>query len=228
MYSGGVIGEGESFTPTVTSILTSIAIRFDNKVGSPTGNVYAKLYAMSGNYGTSAAPTGSVLATSDPVDASVCTGLIAKTFSFTNNFVLTVGSFYVIVIEYSGGNTTNYIKIEHGAGGSGATGNRIETTNGTDWTTVSDDLRISIRGTPITPLIGKLSTTDDGFTAGHPFTSGAQITYTVQSALTPGVTYYWRVRAIDPSGSNTWGAWSDIYSFTTAAASTFIPRMIIF
>jgi len=57
------------------------------------------------------------------------------------------------------------------------------------------------------PTINKVSTADAGFTAGHPFTSGVAKDYTVQTALGNG-TYYWRVRAIDPSGSNTYGAWS--------------------
>lgn len=41
-----------------------------------------------------------------------------------------------------------------------------------------------------------------------PFNSGDTVRYTVQSALGLG-TYYWRVRAKDPSGSNTWGNWSE-------------------
>jgi hypothetical protein len=43
---------------------------FAHKSGNPTGNVYAKLYAHSGVYGTSSVPTGSPLATSDPIAAN--------------------------------------------------------------------------------------------------------------------------------------------------------------
>lgn len=59
------------------------------------------------------------------------------------------------------------------------------------------------------PLIDALSTDHTGFSAGasHPTASGAEQTYTVQTTLSDG-TYYWRVRAIDPSGGNTYGAWS--------------------
>lgn len=66
------------------------------------------------------------------------------------------------------------------------------------------------------PLINKTSTTDIGFSAGHPFTSGNIISYTVQvaNALTNNVTYYWRTRAIDPSGRNSYGFWSETRSFT--------------
>jgi len=49
-----------------------------------------------------------------------------------------------------------------------------------------------------------------------PFTAGHQIRYTVQSNLTDNTTYYWRVRAIDPTGSGEWGNWlSPPQSFTT-------------
>lgn len=71
-------------------------------------------------------------------------------------------------------------------------------------------------------LLDKLSTTDAGFTAGHPFASGAAKDFTVQAgdALTPSTTYYWRVRAIDPTGTNTYGAWSTTRSFTVSASAT--------
>ena len=46
-----------------------------------------------------------------------------------------------------------------------------------------------------------------------PFTEGNRIRFTMQSALTTGTTYYWRVRAKD-IGSGIYGEWSDILSFT--------------
>ncbi|KKS83322.1 MAG: hypothetical protein UV60_C0044G0005 [Parcubacteria group bacterium GW2011_GWA2_43_11] len=46
-----------------------------------------------------------------------------------------------------------------------------------------------------------------------PFTEGNRIRFTMQSTLTTGSTYYWRVRAKD-SGSGIYGEWSDTYSFT--------------
>ena len=42
----------------------------------------------------------------------------------------------------------------------------------------------------------------------------------MQSALSDGSTYYWRVRAIDPNGSNTYSEWSDTYSFTVNTGLT--------
>src|SRR5690606_24497198 len=77
-------------------------------------------------------------------------------------------------------------------------------------------------------LIDKVSDTDAGFTNldnggdTNPFASGDQIQYTPQSPLTNATTYYWRVRAKDPSGTNTYGAWSTTRSFdvNTGASGT--------
>lgn len=50
------------------------------------------------------------------------------------------------------------------------------------------------------------------------YTSGTQGTYTIQTPLSANTTYYWRSYAIDPAGTNTWGATQTPYSFTTTAA----------
>jgi hypothetical protein len=72
------------------------------------------------------------------------------------------------------------------------------------------------------------SSVDAGFARtadSDPFTSGQEVTYTVQSALTAG-TYYWRVRAIDIGGSKTWGAWSSVRSFTVTAGSSSVSPSV--
>lgn len=57
---------------------------------------------------------------------------------------------------------------------------------------------------------------------GSPFTSGDTINFTVQSGdiLTNGVTYYYRIRARDPSGANDWSFWTPVRSFTVDTAIT--------
>jgi hypothetical protein len=66
------------------------------------------------------------------------------------------------------------------------------------------------------PLISAFSATNAGFSSGHPFASGAAVNYAVQQGLATG-TYYWRVAAIDPTGSNTYGAWSSTWSIIVTA-----------
>jgi len=77
------------------------------------------------------------------------------------------------------------------------------------------------------PLLDKVSTSDAGFlntiNGGdpHPFNSGDKVSYTVQdiNALTAG-TYYWRARGMDPTpGSNAYGAWATMRSFTISGAA---------
>jgi hypothetical protein len=46
------------------------------------------------------------------------------------------------------------------------------------------------------------------------YNSGDIASFTFASPLTDGETYYWRVRGRDPSGSNFWGPYSEIRSFT--------------
>lgn len=82
------------------------------------------------------------------------------------------------------------------------------------------------------PLIDAVSGTDAGFSGSpdntDPFTSGQAVTYTVQSALSDTTTYYWRVRGIDPSGSNTYGAWATTRSFyvDTSAGGGVTPHFL--
>ncbi len=65
-----------------------------------------------------------------------------------------------------------------------------------------------------------LSGVDAGFTSvasstdTSPFTSSTTVKYVAQSALTNGNTYWWRIRAKDPSGGNSWSSYSDPHSFT--------------
>ncbi len=53
-----------------------------------------------------------------------------------------------------------------------------------------------------------------------PFNSGETVQFTVQpaDALADGATYWWRVRAKDPNGSNTFGSWSQGRSVTVDTA----------
>ena len=53
-----------------------------------------------------------------------------------------------------------------------------------------------------------------------PFTTDNTIRYTAQSALTNGNTYWWRVRARDPLGSNSWSVYSEPNSITIDTAIT--------
>jgi hypothetical protein len=80
-------------------------------------------------------------------------------------------------------------------------------------------------------IIDAVSGTDAGFSGSpdnsDPFASAQAVTYTVQSALSVGTTYYWRVRAIDPSGSNSYGAWATTRSFTVSSGGGTVVKDMI-
>ena len=80
-------------------------------------------------------------------------------------------------------------------------------------------------------FVGASTTLNSGVDAGFsnvtnpsattsPYDSGDTISYDIQSALTDGVTYWWRVRAQDPAGGASFSFWSDPWSFTVDATAT--------
>lgn len=74
---------------------------------SGTGTAYAKIYAITGIYGSTSKPTGTALATSVGVDVSTIPGShTLTTFSFTglNRIVLTSGTNYAVTVEYASAN----------------------------------------------------------------------------------------------------------------------------
>lgn len=94
-------------------------------VGSPTGNVYARLYAHTGTFGSTGAPSGSALASSDPIDISAIPSsysLVEFSFTGADRVSLTNGTYYFIAFDYStGSGASNYVDV--GTGTSGYTGN---------------------------------------------------------------------------------------------------------
>lgn len=82
------------------------AVFYIKKVGSPTGYVYAKIYAHTGTFGTSSKPTGAALAVSDGIDASTLDtdyALVTFAFNGANKITLVNGTKYVVTIEYDNG-----------------------------------------------------------------------------------------------------------------------------
>jgi hypothetical protein len=53
-----------------------------------------------------------------------------------------------------------------------------------------------------------------------PFASGATVQYTPTASLTNNTTYWWRVKAKDPLGTNTYGTYSAVQSFTVVSTTT--------
>lgn len=124
------------------------------KVGSPTGNANARIYAHSGTFGSDSKPTGTALAVSDNFDVSVLTGsftLNSLLFSGGNRINLPPSTNYCATFEYSGGNSANYLLIGMDASSPTHGGNSAILIAGI-WTENFRDLIFSVEGTLAVPM----------------------------------------------------------------------------
>jgi hypothetical protein len=211
---------GQSFTATGGKLYSASLML--SKFGSPTGTAQFSVYAHTGTYGSTGTGTGTALASSGTIDLSTLNGTPTTTtlyFTGPNQITLEDGTYYVIVAEYSGGDMENYLLV--GRDSSSPTHDGIMVRYSSSWGVISGNDAIFYVVT-LPTVVDAISGTDSGFSGTpdntDPFASGQQVTYTVQSALAAD-TYYWRVRGIDPSGSNTYGAWSSTRSFTVSDSS---------
>ena len=80
--------------------------------------MYAKLYEITGAYGSTSVPDGAAEATSTAVLAqSLTTSLQKISFTFATPFSLVSGHHYAISVEYSGGDVSNYVNVQYDAQG---------------------------------------------------------------------------------------------------------------
>jgi hypothetical protein len=110
VYLNSPTARGQSFFNTATAVLTSYRLSIF-KTGSPTGDVYAKLYAHTGTFGTDSVPTGSPLATSDPIDITTITTSSAwREFTFSTPYEMQASTYYCIIIYFNGGDSSNTLR----------------------------------------------------------------------------------------------------------------------
>src|SRR5574343_152307 len=114
LHSTQFLALGNAFTYSggVNKKITSVTFMLQ-RGGSPTGNAYAKLYNCTGTPGTNGQKSGSAIATSDALDVSTLNPSseqpVNLTFSGINQVTLTNNTDYCITLEYSGGDSSNYI-----------------------------------------------------------------------------------------------------------------------
>lgn len=110
---GGSPDIGQTFTSSISGKITEVKF-YGRRTGSPTGNATAKLYNITGTYGTDSIQSGTALATSDNLDVSTIStsdGLITLTFSGANQFTMTNGNKYAIQFNFTGGGASDYLVI---------------------------------------------------------------------------------------------------------------------
>lgn len=217
------VRQGQSFNGN-GGLVSQVTFYLLVEGSNPTsGTFYAEIFAHTGTYGGGGVGTGSALATSTSKSfTDISTTRTAITFTFPSPIKVVSGTKYVVVVNendldrdiFFGGDDSS---PSHGGSVVGFSAS---------WTARTDLDAAFIVTTTTAPLLDKLSGTDSGFANTvtpadtDPFNSGEKADYDVQSALTASTTYYWRVRAIDPSGSNTYGDWSATRSFTTTSGSS--------
>lgn len=123
--SGNTSG-GQAFTSLQSGVLKSAKF-YLYKLAAPTGSAYAKLYASSGTMGSTAKPTGAALATSNAFDVSTLstTDAALKEFTFPAGTSITAGTDYCIALEYTGGDSTNIVRLGYNFTSETHPGNKI-------------------------------------------------------------------------------------------------------
>jgi len=224
---------GQSFVAT-GGVLDRIVVPVGMDEVDVDGIAVVLVYAHAGTYGTSSTPlnpaapedtpTPDWLAESDPIAIvypTGPTGWLEFAFTGANRIYLEPGQHYVWILDWrpTAGIYTNTIELSADVtpthAGNAYVDGRSEANNGvrTDF-----DVLFGVLEQP--HQIDVVSGTDSGFTGSpdstDPFASAQQVTFTVQSGdtLYSGLTYYWRVRGIDPAGTDTYGDWSAVREFT--------------
>lgn len=160
-FTPTAVERGQSFTCDLAARVDSVKFKL-YKVGSPTGNCYALIYAHAGTYGSSSVPTGSALATSDAVDVTSITAdttWIKFTFSGANKIRLETATYYVVTFQFAGGDASNNIAIVTDITTASHDGNRSYTPAVTSWTALANDHRFYVYGVPeVKKVAGVLAT----------------------------------------------------------------------
>lgn len=155
--------QAQAFTVTQPANLTKVQF-YLKKVGTPTGSGRARIYAITGTYGTSAEPTGAVLAYSDPFDWTTLTTTsqwVTLNFTDENQIYLTEGHYAIVITAdlSSSVSGTRYIAVGTGIGHDG---NLASYENGAWDTSALRDLLFYVYGQRDEPTISVSS--DSEFT----------------------------------------------------------------
>ena len=115
MYSGSVTRVAQQIIAPSSPLLSNLrlvrVVARLQKVGSPTGTLYVRLYSDSNN------TPGALLATIGSIDVStISTTATNYTFDAATPPSVTPGTKYWISVEYGGGNSTNYVNAFRDSG----------------------------------------------------------------------------------------------------------------
>jgi hypothetical protein len=193
---------GQTFKPSVCANISTCKFYLKNN-GATTGNAVAKIYAMTGTYGTNGVPTGSALATSNNYDVSgLTTSPALITFTFATPYLLIKDTEYCLTIEWAGNAGGNYIQPGQDSSSPSHGGNMFGHNTGGSYSAYSNyDAAFYVYGVEAAGYVYKTKANDTNKLAFIGFASetktatqainidiaGANIS---QTELTIGSTYY--------------------------------------
>ena len=168
MYNKYIIAVGQTFSNNLDNDARLVSAQFSLwREGSPTGNVYAALYNLTGTFGTNAKPTGEAIAISDNVDITTIPNtqvpVLWTSFSFSgdNQVVLEKNGQYGITCVFNGGDSNNKLYIrgdQYDSGYEHDDGNGFSSSNLSTWWGSDDhDRGFKVYGNEIilTPVVGQ-------------------------------------------------------------------------
>lgn len=230
---------GQSFVAQ-GGILDEIQVYFGPDTDTD-GYAQIRVYEHTGTFGTSSAPLNYVPYDETPTpdwiaqsarvycDTSIVDGWKVFEFTGADRIRLEADTYYVFILDWQSNDRIydNTIATVHDSVTPIHPGNvymdGYSATNCRPWPTL--DMWFKVYEEFV--LIDELSTGTGDFentvtpADTDPFNSAEKIAFTVDTLdeLTDGVTYFWRVRAKDPDGTNLWGDWSATRSFDVADAA---------
>ena len=217
---------GQSFkTPNDGLTRKLLSVKFYmTKIGSPVGNMTARLHTHSGTYGESSKPANSsILATSDVINANTLTGsYVLVEFSFTGaqRVALQPNTAYCIGVGYvpSGtlDNTTNYIKVGLDVSTPSHAGNDFGAYSDTWYEVGSNDLIFYVYGSAGAPTV-----TIEADIAELEVNENCTITASVQNGEAP-LSYKWYVETVEQQGEV-----ASTFVFTKAVAGTYTVKCVV-
>lgn len=227
----------QSFT-AAGGVLDKIAIAIGIDEAEVDGSALVRVYAHQGTFGTSSeplnaadpedTPTPGWLAESESMAITEALASAWYEFDFVGDerIYLQPGTHYVMCCDWlpTTGVSTNTIELSSDTTPTHSGNAYVDGDSANNGVRLDFDVFFAVF--EIADQLDKVSDTNAGFSGSpdnsDPFASGQQVTFTVQSGdeLIAGAIYYWRVRGIDPGGTNTYGSWSETRQFTVEEAAT--------
>lgn len=154
------VGEAFNVTTSYPILLTQVSFKL-NKTGSPVGNLTAQLFALTGTYGASGKPTGSVIETSGKLAMATLSATSTwYNFTFAGTTRIEADTTYCVALVASEATTLNstfYVSVVMST--NVYSGNSFAYTTSA-YTTSTSDVAFSVYGLESAADIRALSLTD--------------------------------------------------------------------